>query len=807
MPLFLAVLLLSAAALAYEILLMRHFSIALWHHFAYMVISLALLGYGASGTFLGLARRWLVRRFGVTFVVNSSLFGLASVGALAVAQRLPFNPLEIVWDPRQSLLLGAVYLLLAVPFFFAANAIGLCLTALRERIHRIYLADLLGAGLGAALVVLLLYPLSVATCLRAVVGVGLLAAAVAAMDRALDLRTWIAPLLVVAAVAAPLAVPDSWIEPRVSQFKGLAQALRMPGAEVISERSSPLARLDVVRSPRIPFRHAPGLSLAFTGEIPRQLGIFVDADALTVVDEWSDVDAEGSYLDWVPSALPYALLERPRVLVLGAGGGSQVVSALVHEATEIDAVEVNSQLASLVRTDFGDFAGNLYQRPEIALHVLEARGYVERSERRWDLIQLALVDSFDAAAAGVHALSETYLYTEEALASLAGHLQPGGYLAITRWLSVPPRDSVKVFATAVAALERLGVDRPGERIAMIRTWNTATLIVASRDLTDRDIAAVREFAEERSFDLAYYPGMERSEANRFNRLDRPYLFDAATAILGPERERFFEDYKFHVAPATDTRPYFFRFFKWETLPELLRLRGGGGTPLIQWSYLIVVGTLAQALVGGLLFIVLPLFIARRRVLAVPGTARVGGYFLALGLGFLFVEITLIHRFTLFLAHPLYAVAVVLGSFLVFAGLGSGFSRRLTARLRRLGRIDDSRALAAPSVVAAGLCALYLALFPFLLPRLIALPEAARLAAAILLLAPLAFFMGMPFPLGLRRVSGRNTDWVPWAWAVNGSASVVAAVGATLLAIHLGFPAVLAAGGLLYLLAAVLALRL
>ena len=387
----------------------------------------------------------------------------------------------------------------------------------------------------------------------------------------------------------------------------------------------------------------------------------------------------------------------------------------------------------------------------------------------------------------------------EAFADYLARLAPGGMLAVTRWLKLPPRDVLKLFATAVAALERAGVARPETRLALIRGWDTATLVVKNGALGEMDIAQIRAFCAARGFDVAYYPGMRRDEANRHNVLAEPYLFDAATALLGDAPDAFLSGYKFHVAPATDDSPYFFRFFKWSALPELLALRGRGGNALIEWGYLIVVATLVQAAVASLFLILLPL--ARLGRGGPGGSARFGEgarvvvYFFALGLAFLFVEIAFIARFTLFLGHPLYAAAVVLSGFLVFAGLGSGASTRLG---ERLGGGAIVAAVAAIAVVALA----YLGLLPVLFAALRPLPDAAKITLSLALIAPLAFAMGMPFPLGLARLARRAPGWIPWAWAINGSASVVSAVLAIVLAIHLGLTAVVAIAVALYGVAAV-----
>jgi hypothetical protein len=360
-------------------------------------------------------------------------------------------------------------------------------------------------------------------------------------------------------------VPDAWIVPTMSPYKELSQTLRIPGARVTDERFSPLGLVSVVESPQVPLRHAPGLSLNASVEPPPQLGVFIDGEgpsALTRFDGRRDTLA---HLDQMTSALPYHLLRQPRVLVLGAGAGADVLQAHYHDAAQIDAVELNPQVVDLVRRRYADYAGGIYAGglggSRVRVHIAEARGFVAASTERYDLIQVALLDSFSAASAGLYALSENYLYTIEALQDDLKHLREGGLLAITRWVALPPRDALKLFGAAVVALQRAGVADPGSRLALVRSWQTSTLLVKNGVFDAADIAAIKAFCAERSFDVAFYPGMQAQEASRYNVVERPDLFDAAIALLGPLRDEFLRNYKFHIAPASDDRPHFFHFFK------------------------------------------------------------------------------------------------------------------------------------------------------------------------------------------------------------------------------------------------------
>ena len=795
-PPLLSIAIVSAAALGYEILLMRLFSIIQWHHFAYMIISLALLGYGASGTFIALARPRLIKHFNAVYWFSLALFGLSSVACYLLAQQIPFNAEEVLWDPQQSLYLLAVFLLLSLPFFCAASAIALALSHYSDAIARLYAADLLGAGLGSLALVGLLFVVFPATALKCLGAVGMCAAWVAARELRMRHGYWQASALLGAVVL--LALPGSWLEPQVSPYKGLSQALRVTGTEVIERQSSPLGVLEVMASHTIPLRHAPGLSLQADTPIPEQLGLFTDADALSVINR-NQRREPLAYLDQLTSALPYHLADLQRVLVPGAGGGSGVQQALNHRVPNIDAVEINPRVIDLVRKHYGDWSGELYDQAAVQVHIADARGFIKRSRQRYDLVQISLLDSFGASGAGLHALNENYLYTVEALQDYLDHLAPGGYLAISRWIRLPPRDTLKLFATAVQALENRGSTAPGQQLVLVRGWQTSTLLVKNTPFTAAEITALQHFCKERAFDVAWYPGMPAGAANRFNILKEPWFFQAAGALTGSDSAAFIDAYKFAITPATDDRPYFSHFFKWEVLPALLALRGQGGLPLLESGYLVLVATLAITVVVSVVLILLPLLVLRREQPVRTGTvnrSRVVVYFLAIGLAFLFIEIACIQKFILFLQHPLYAVATVLTGFLVFAGLGSAWTGRQQWHATHPAR-QARWAIAA----IGGLGILYTLLLNPLFAYLLHLPMPGRMLVTLLLLAPLAFCMGMPFPLGLAHVGKRIPALIPWAWGINGCASVLSAVLATLLAIQFGFNAVILLAVLLYLLAA------
>ena len=798
----LAVALMSMAALAYEILLMRLLSIVQWHHFAYVIISLALLGYGASGSVLSLMGQRARTHYPVLLIVSCLGFAITAAGGFLLAQKVSFNPLELLWDPNQWLRLAAVYTLLLWPFLFAASVVCLTLARFDRKIGLIYGCDLIGAAVGALGVIGLLeyfFPLTVLGFLAAL---GCIAAACVWFGLALKPIGFV-PLLLLMAGGLFFAMAGGSFELHLSPYKPLSQALSASGARVVGERSGPLGLLTVVENQKIPLRHAPGLSLGSHARLPPQLAVFTDGDGMSAITRFDGELKPLAFLDRMPSALPYQLLHHPKVLVLGAGGGMDVLQALYHRADSIDAVELDPNMITVVNEDFGDFSGHLFANSRVEIHVAEARGYVASNRKRYDLIQMGLLDAFNTAASGLHALNETYLYTVEGIRTYLSRLTPGGLLAITRWIRIPPREELKLFAACIKAMESMGIKNPRSHLIWVRSWNTITLLVKARPFTPNEIGSVRQFIRTRGFDPAYYPGISPGEANRRHRLPQPYYYQAAVAILNADRG-FTSSYKFDITPATDDRPYFFHSFKWSSLDELWSLRIHGGIALIDSTYLLLVGTLVQLVILSALLIILPLIPKAVHLQSLP-RGRVLGYFFAIGIGFIFVEIALIQKFILYLSYPLYAIAVVLTGMLLWAGVGSG-----SVELLR----NHFPALTIWWAVAAILCLVVadVTILPWLIDTTAAISAGLKIVLSLMLLAPLAFCMGLPFPLGMSQGVVSNTkeeaqaSWISWAWAVNGCASVTGAVLASLLAIHLGLTFVLGMGLAAYLLAGLLLSR-
>ena len=398
------------------------------------MISIALLGFGASGTLLAALERRKANRAtsrvpasgGPTrqagwFAFCTTAFALTVPVSFWLTQRVPFDPFLLIWDRRQVLYLGCYYLVLFVPFFAAATAIGRALTGESERCPRLYALNLAGSGVGALAAVVLLLVAPVEWALLGVGTLALGAAVLALLDARLAANSGGCRIPTAAVLATMAALTLAYIvRPpalRLSQYKGLSYALNLPQARVVAERSSPLSRVDVVASPAI--RQAPGLSLVAPPEAvpPPQLGLFVDAETAGAITAFDGDTGKLTYLDWTTTAAPYfAGVEPPpdlRVCVLGSGGGAAVLLALRHGARQVDAVELDSNVLELLRGEFRAFAGGLYDRREVQVHRAEARAFVQAARATWHVIDLSLLDSLAASVVGVGAVAENYLYTRE----------------------------------------------------------------------------------------------------------------------------------------------------------------------------------------------------------------------------------------------------------------------------------------------------------------------------------------------------------------------------------------------------------
>ncbi len=724
MALYLGVFLLTLSGLMFEIGLTRIFSATIWYHFAFVAISVALLGWGLGGFALHLMKKRLAftleRAAGLTLLYAASL-----PLALFLIVRVPFHPERLAFYFVVSL----------APFFLAGMALSMVFDLRRASAGKVYFADLLGASVGALVVTVLLSWFGGETAVLAVA----LAPAVAAA--CFSRKSRLASTGMALAILAAVAVNErtGLFKIRSAPTKGLYQHLAAtPGARIELTGWNAYSRID-----------------AATGfPSPYLARLYIDSDAWTNVLEWDGrIESVASFRDWY-RALPFRVVpERPKTLVIGPGGGSDVLVSLAAGSETVTAAEMNPLMLRFVR-HFGAGAGNLYDHPKVEAVLSEGRTFIRRTDRLFDIVLLGFVDSWAAVASGGLSLSENHLYTTEAFRAYLDHLTPDGALVILRWTVDVPR----LFANAVAVL---GPQEAGKRIAVfLEKRGTPAdppqmiFMLKKRAFTEEETARMMEWA------LAVpviVPG-------RY--VEEPY----ASVLAGRMTVRQWQaEAMTRVDPVTDDRPFFFARQKPWGLPDSMK----------RAFFTILLPLLALC----------ALFVARGRPKGEPARPYLASilYFSCLGLGFIAVELALLQHLTLLLGHPIFTLSILLFTLLASGGLGSFVSAHF-----RPG---------ASCLAVAGLGIVYALVLPRAVPTLLPLPLPARVAVAILLMAPLGFGMGIPFPRGLMSVGHGPFPGAPFYWGLNGLFSVVGSLATMVTAVILGFQVAMIAGSLGYVVAA------
>ncbi len=786
---YIGLFIISLATLTLEISLTRFFSVSKWYHFAFMVVSIALFGIGVSGSFLSVFHSLLERNIQELRVILSLFFSLTCALSIAIINLVPFDPFRFAWDPLQFLNLVIYFVTLSVPFFFSGLCISVTLADLTDKVGKLYFSTMIGSGVGALTVTAVLSPISCGGITLFVSSLGFIATFTFALN--FPRKKFLAVLASILISMILIFTFDSTLEAKMSPYKNLRIALTYPNSQILYTGWNSFSRVDVFESPYV--RYAPGLSYEYKGSIPSQLGLTVDGDGLTAITNYDGNISTLDFTSYLPMALPYYIDGRDKVLIIYPGGGLEVLIALYHNASEIASAEINPLLVEAVRDRFGDFAGNIYDDDRVSVQVSEGRSFVKSSNETYDLIQLSIVGNVAVSSTGVYALSEDYLYTVEAMKEYYLHLKADGVLCITRWLLPPPREELRIVSLAVSMLEAQGIVNPDNRIVAVRGWGTFTLLVKQNDFTQSEADDIRRFCSDRKFDIVYLPGVSASEVNRYNRFPQPYYYEMVKAILSSnDRKSFYQDYLFDITPVNDERPFFYHFYRLDKIVSIYQSMGNKWQPFVEGAYLVPV-VFIQALVLSFVFILMPL-VRFKRLGVMPGKWRLLAYFLFLGLGYMFIEIVFIQKFILFLGHPVYAVSTVLFSLLTFSGLGSFFSGRLKSWVRK--------PLIVILLLICAATAIYAVSLPILLQELLDQNLSVRLFIAASTIMPIAFLMGMPFPLGISLTNERYPEMIPWTWAVNGCASVLGSILTVIIALSTGFSTVLLLGGVTYLAAMV-----
>ena len=819
LPLFrtrLALALIAGAGVALELALMRGLAIRFSSHFAGIVISVALLGFGAAGSVLTFGRGAVLRHQRTALV--SLALALAATIPLTwwLSQLVPLNINYLAWNflswqkseaPNVLLL----ELLMLLPLALAGAFIGIVLMDTPRRINGHYAADLLGSGASGFVAVLAMNVLSTAQLLVAITAAALLAALVLLRWKSI-LHVILAACMLVLTLGLITLMPR---QPTPNPYKPLTLAKLFAGTKTIYFADGPLGRIDVVAGPNL--HGAPQLSLQYLELPPPHVELYVDGDGPSLIFDCPKLD-DWTFADYRTAAVPYHVLHAAgsppaatasapgtaaavtaapsKVCIIGADGGVDIGLALYHHAGAITALELNPQVIQAMTGPLASYGGNIFNAPGVHIVNQEARGFFAATGEQFDIIQFPPVGGFGAA--GSDATQESYYYTTESIRAMFQHLTPEGILALTRGISTPPREELRAFDLAAQSLRAEGLD-PTAHLAMIRGNFSCTILIFKSSIASSQIAALRTFCRQKGFDPCYYPGLTDKDANPnfnpnakspeygdFNIVDHPYYTAGPKALLGAPKERakFLADYPFNVAAPTDNQPYFFHTFRWAYNGWLQNQYGEGAHIFLEVSYVMLLVALSEAVLLAVILILLPLTPGIKALRQTSGKVATFGYFSALGLGFMLLEMGFVQKLVLYLANPIYSAAVVIASFLVFAGLGSQFSRSW--------RWPPHRVVLGAVAVILAMAVLFLVGIDRWLNLTQPWPMAARCVVAALTIAPLALALGHFFPMGLTRTAQSNPALGPWSWAVNGCASVAAAAITPLLAMQFGFSLVVLA---------------
>jgi spermidine synthase len=765
---YLCVFLTTMATLLLELSLTRIFSVVFYYHLAFLAISIALFGLGLGGVFSYVVAGWkqpLFSKLGRLSAINCFLVVAALLAIISQQNELTS------WN------LALIYFTTALPFFVSGAIVSLAISETIENVSRVYFYDLLGAGIGCLLLIKLL-----------------------------DFFGGPSTVLAVAVIfAAAGAVWYSMAE----SVRGRAACVGLALAMVALLTANQYLRI-------IDITHAKG-KIITTDEIYRQWNTFsrigvrdvknedryeivIDGDASTGIfpnksfQQGSDTfdfdhlspEVHHQLLEQGP-ALPYVVRPHAKTLIIGPGGGWDVARALASGSHDVTGVEINPIIAeTIMQEKFKDLSRGLYLRPDVHIHVEDGRAFVRRSSEKYQVLQATLVDTWASTAAGAFALSENNLYTVDAFRDYLQHLTSDGVIAITRWGFDPPRESLRLLALAREALRQIGENDSADHVIVgreypesVHGWGAKdTVLISRKPFSQEDVARASALFVAAKMEAVYLPGYE--VRNPF------YEF-----LHSANPEEFERNYTFDITPVTDNRPFFFYTVQPRDLWDFVRHASRESADYkINKAVPLLFSLMAVSIVATVLILLAPPLVLGTRLPQHRGVMGFLLYFLFIGTGYILIEVGLIQKFVLFLGHPVYALAVVIFSMLISSGAGSFASRRLLGKqegplIKTLGGV-------------AMLAALLALVLSNLLTSLVGLPLPLKMMMTVLLIAPLGFAMGMPFPTGLQRLEEWHPPSVRWAWSLNAASSVLGSVGALVSSIYMGLTQTLIIGGLFYL---------
>lgn len=752
----------AASTLLLQLVQTRIFSVVFWNHMVYFIISIALLGFGISGTWLSFGSNNRLTR--LLTLPNAAIgYTLSLILSTFVIPRMGVGVRDLFGSGSDYVLLFLTYGAAILPYFFGGWILGITFRDYAPQMHKLYFADLAGAALGCVAFLVLMTAvgpvvLSLVCCL-------------------IVLLPFLGDLFQnrngkILATLSLLLIGLGFV------FTGrIEQGIVPEGDKAYSEH---IREFDTKTNSEVRFTEWNAISridlVGYSDD--RFQRIYIDGDAWTEIPPVSDPvkphnREKESFIEHVA---PYLLSPKiDSALVIGPGGGIDVLHALKAGATHVDAVELNPSIAAIGSEHFTKENKGLFTRDEVELHVEEGRSFTSRTDRKYDVIMLHGIDTFAALSSGAYVLSENYLYTVEAMKDYLQHLSQDGTLCLVRWRY--RGETARLFTVVLEALHELGVENP-EGCIYYGSKNFAYLMARTTPFTDEEMATLKEYAVEQEA-LTLYPEMSITDEAPDGKMINKY----ADLRAKGEHEKFLKEYRYDISPVHDDSPFFFHYEKMSFLKQIFSSQANENIVRGNWASFTLYILFGFSCLAVGIFILLPL--VRRGRPSIPHFSSWVGYFTCLGIAFIFIEIALMQRFALLLGHPSRSLAVVLSSLLLFAGIGSQVKGWLKIRL------DVCLVILVVLLVVSAYG------YPSMIQSLLPYSLLVRSIATILLVAPLGLLMGMPFPSGIQKVSENGPEAVPWMWGINGGITVVGSILAIIIAIWFDFTSVILLGAAAY----------
>ncbi len=778
---YVGLLLVTLTTLAYQLLLTRIFSVTMWYHYSFMAISVTMFGMTVGAILVYLQpKRFPAATAAQSMGITAACFSGLVVCSFLLHLQMEFTPdieFEESLDSLWPLLFN--FGLISLPFVASGMCVTIALTRFPQHVGRLYAVDLIGAGLGCLLVAVVARWIDAPTLVLDVGTLAMFGAMCCLTNGDAKQLPWLGLGLVLIAVvlvwlnAAPLSGRTPLV--RARWVKGTVEPTP------IFERWNAFSRVSIWGAGSTPIGWGLSSRMPPTDGL-RQKWLNIDAGAGTVITGFEGDLSQLEYLRYDVTNFVHHVRDDARVLVIGSGGGRDVLAALVFRQAKVVGVEVNDTILEAVNGQLGEFSGHLDRRDDVSFVNDEARSYLARTDQQFDVIQVSLIDTWAATAAGAFVLAENGLYTIEAWQRMMRRLSDRGVIAFNRWYSTQnPYEVYRLTSLAVATLRRLGVDKPADHLAIVycpqdlgkdNPTGMATLLASRSPFSAEDVAALQRVTAEMDFRLLLSP--KGTPDTTLRRL-----------VSGKDFDAFVRDFPTDISPPTDDRPFFFDMLR---LRDVLTFNEPKDQALAaNMDAITILGQLLLAVVFlTALCVILPLCLTLKRQ-TLSGSLPLLIYFSSIGLGFMLVEIALIQRFSVFLGHPIYSMTVVLFCLLSASGCGSWLSGRIVK--------DTACGPRAPLCLLAIVGAVLLVGLVVVpqLPQWDGLPTPGRIAVAVAALAPLGLAMGMGFPLGMRAASRRSEGLTPWLFGVNGALSICGSVLAVVVSLCLGITVVLLAG--------------